>query len=255
MTLNFKNGDTTLSYSDLTYEKIGNNLVITKSEDDKNQVTVQNYFKNTAVVSIGNDVIKTELEGGNIILNMTGKGKFSGTNYNDNIVGNNKKADTISTGVGTDRVNALGGNDTIKLGAGDKTVEIGYADGNDTITLNSTDNLHINIKDSDGNYVTNLVYGRNGNNLYIYRDNNQYTIIKNYFIKNTVGTEVPAVTLSINNIGTPVSDTTILNLSKKNKLTIDDNDAKAYKSGEYILGNKNDTVTINSGDNDIYFGK
>ena len=48
LTLNFKNGDTTLSYSDLTYEKIGNNLVITKSEDDKNQVTVQNYFKNTA---------------------------------------------------------------------------------------------------------------------------------------------------------------------------------------------------------------
>ena len=256
LTLNFKNGDTTLSYSVLTYEKIGNNLVITKSGDNKNQVTVQNYFKNTAVVSIGNDVIKTELEGGNIILNMTGKGKFSGTNYNDNIVGNNKKADTISTGVGTDRVNALGGNDTIKLGAGYKTVEIGYADGNDTITLTNSETLKTTglnlIYDTGG--AANLVYAiaKNNKDLYIYRDNDQYTLIKNYFVTKEGSDDlIPATTLTINGVAVPEFDSYALNLSKNNKITIDDNDAKAYKSGEYILGNKNDTVTINSGDNDI----
>ena len=256
LTLNFKNGDTTLSYSALTYEKIGNNLVITKSGDDKNQVTVQNYFKNTAVVSIGNDVIKTELEGGNIILNMTGKGKFSGTNYNDNIIGNDKKADTILTGVGTDRVNALGGNDTIKLGAGDKTVEIGYADGNDTITLTNSETLKttgLNLIYDTG-VAANLVYAiaKNNKDLYIYRDNDQYTLIKNYFVTQEGSDDlIPATTLTINGVAAPEFDSYALNLSKNNKITIDDNDAKAYKSGEYILGNKNDTVTINSGDNDI----
>lgn len=249
--LKFTNGNEIIPVNGLIYTKSGNNLVITKSGDDKNQVTVKNYFKNVADVYVNDSSVLTNeiadyLSKNAAVLNITGKGKFSGTDYNDNIVGHNKKSDTISTGAGADTINALGGNDTLKLGAGDKTVEIGYADGNDTITLNNTNNLHINIKDSDGNYVTNLVYGRNGNNLYIYRDNNQYTIVKNYFVKNEEDIEVPAVSLSINNIGTPVSDTTILNLSKGNKLTIDETN-----DGNYILGNKNDTVTLNEGDNNI----
>ncbi len=109
----------------------------------------------------------------------------------------------------------------------------------------------MNIKDASGNPNNSLVYGKHGNDLYIFRDNNQYTLIKNYYKK--VGEETIAnVDLYVNGSVDPVGvdyNADIMNLSKKNSLII--GGEYGEDAGSYILGNKNDVVLVNSGDNII----
>ena len=230
---------------ELTYTKSGNHLVITNENFQNQQVTIENYFKTSATVEISGEDLKTYLTNGSAVLNINGKGTFSGTNYGDNITGSSK-ADTITSGKGNDTITAGGKNDTIKLGEGAKIVNIGYTDGNDTITLSKTSSLTLNIDDNDIEHDA-LVYAKssNGKDLYIFRENNQYTLIKNYFIKNSEGAFVPATELTVNG-NSITANTTVYNLSKDNKMTL--NDETGVNA---IFGNKTDKITVNKGHNNI----
>lgn len=231
--------------SELNYTKSGNHLVITNENFQNQQVTIENFFKTTATVKISGEDLKTYLTNGSAVLNINGKGTFSGTNYGDNITGSSK-ADTIASGKGNDTITAGGKNDTIKLGEGAKIVNIGYADGNDTITLSKTSSLTLYIGDNDIEHDA-LVYAKssNGKDLYIFRENNQYTLIKNYFIKNSEGAFVPATELTVNG-NSITANTTVYNLSKDNKITL--NDETGVNA---IFGNKTDKITVNNGNNNI----
>lgn len=239
--LDIKNNGTPVALEDLVYTKSGNNLLVTKAGDTDNKLTIKNYFKNASAVYLYvDDNNKSLISGylrGDSILNITGKGTIKGTGYGDNITGSTK-ADVISTGAGTDTVNAGAKNDTIKLGAGNKTVKISNTDGNDKITLSNT--TSVNIVYDDTVDTDKLVFAKSYNkkDLYIFRENNQYTIVKNYFKGNLVTTDLKVNGSNI------IANAMIYNLSEDNKITLT---ADSYS----ILGNQNDSVAVKAGNNTV----
>lgn len=239
--LNIKNNGTPVALEDLVYTKSGNNLLVTRAGDQNNKLTIKEYFKNTSAVYLYvDDNNKSLISGylkGDSVLNITGKGTIKGTGYGDNITGSTK-ADVISTGAGTDTVNAGAKNDTIKLGAENKTVKISNNDGYDKITLSNT--TSVNIVYDDTVATNKLVFAKSYNkkDLYIFRENNQYTVVKNYFKGNLVTTNLK---VNGNDIA---ANATIYNLSEDNKITLT---ADSYS----ILGNKNDSVAVKAGNNTV----
>lgn len=150
--LNLKNGETILTASDLAYGKLKNDLIIFRKEDSDNitnQLLIQNFFKTTATVKIGDTKISdyltsNEFEG----LNIFGNGKINGTQFNDTIFGS----------AGNDTITAKSGNDVIYTNGGKDTIVETSEYGHDTIESGLSSKVTVKLSSFDAN---NLTYGEN----------------------------------------------------------------------------------------------
>ncbi len=193
------------NYSDLTYSKDGNNLIITATHhtDDSKTITtiLDNYFglngkhsvkyietsydaPSSAVVSDNKILLENAITLNNIYAEMDKKNNLKGTVYGDSIVGSNfndtvkagKGADKIYGSDGNDKLYGEDGNDTIYGGAGNDTIYGGKGSnyittglGDDVVYCDKNGNTYVTV-----NGGTNKIYSSAGAN--------------NFDIKNEAGT-------------------------------------------------------------------
>ncbi|MCM1265894.1 MAG: hypothetical protein NC200_06815 [Candidatus Gastranaerophilales bacterium] len=266
-----------INFDDLKFTKSGNNLVITIANMDnlsedaqaayKNfKLTLSNYFKNNNNDKL--DTIEFLEIGGDVDLNdpkntttayisdakiyVSGSGKITASDFDDIITGG-KKADKITTGAGDDVITGGKGNDTITLGAGNKELNFNNGDGNDTIYVNGSDSVKINLEKCDS---IDYIRGQNkaANDLYIER---KYTDAKG---------KIKTETIAIKNYFTDEPNISVISDGKTQSLsditfTIKGNEKKGGElqgtNGDDILrgSDKVDTIWTNGGNDVIYAGK
>ena len=167
--------------SDLTYERKGNDLIITVNNSKDNTVTIKDIFKPTFKANLRIDngpdtsedkpYIEELLKKEGLLTydkSDANKGqKIVGTYFGDTFIGSNK-ADKIYTGAGDDTIKSGKGNDTIYInGGGEKTFEFDKGQGDNIILgFNKADEVIINFKDGDNGAIT-PTFTRYGNDLYI----------------------------------------------------------------------------------------
>ena len=206
------------NYSDLTYSRDGNNLIITAThhEDDSKAITaiLDNYFglkgkhsvkyietsydaASSAIVSDKKILLENAVTLNNIYAEMDKKNNLKGTVYGDNIVGSNfndtvkagKGADKIYGGDGNDKLYGEDGNDTIDGGAGNDTIYGGK--GSNYITTGLGDDVV--YCDKNGNTVvtvnggTNKIYSSQGANYFDIKKEAGTTYIYNATANDTLG--------------------------------------------------------------------
>lgn len=275
--------------ANLEFNKEGNNLVIKTGEDSS--ITLSKFFK----AKKGNALDKFIVEGvqhsilNDAIINVTGKGKINGTNYNDNITGSDKK-DTIKTGKGVNIVDGNGGNDYIDSTKGNNTIIINNGDGNDTILAGANSETHLEFY---GGAI--FEYYKNGDDLIIthqsgagpidlneeFNNTSETVTLKNYFKTDKKGYLINKnVTINDNfciysgeELLKVLQEQDISVLGKENKANKIDlrkyqdtfdfnviggnkNDKIYLGAGDHIIssGAGNDTITVGNGDNTINMG-
>ena len=254
-------GDTDLE--NLTFKKLGNDLIITKPANTKqnDKVTVSDYFDtDTPSVNVNSNTINTDT----LILTVEGNFKKSntltGTDFSDNILGG-KKTDKITTGKGNDTIYANKGNDTITIDeSGVKILKFDKGDGNDTVII-SNDSAAINIDyNFSSDYETDLVYSKSGNDLVITRQYTQNIVTKddgkitlqNYFDETGEITVTNTIKYKNENISDQIN-TKHLNITGK---TSKQNNLTGTKYSDNIIGGKKaDTITTGNGTDYITAGK
>ena len=167
--------------SDLTYERKGNDLIITVNNSKDNTVTIKDIFKPTFKANLRIDngpdtsedkpYIEELLKKEGLLTydkSDANKGqKIVGTYFGDTFIGSDK-ADKIYTGAGNDTIKSGKGNDTIYInGSGEKTFEFDKGQGDNIISgFNKADEVIIKFKDGDNGAIT-PTFTRYGNDLYI----------------------------------------------------------------------------------------
>lgn len=168
-------------FYDLEFNKVGNNLVIKKYNDD-NTVTLSNYFKTTKDKTLDKIITYdqiSESDEENFVyvehsikkearININSTGKINGTSFSDIISTTEEKVtkDTVNAGDGYDEIYTYGGNDTINGGDGKDYIYAGA--GNDTINGgNGDDDIYAgegNDKITGGTGTNTITYyGGDGN--------------------------------------------------------------------------------------------
>ena len=268
-----------INFEDLKFTKSGNNLVITAHDTSnlesdfskiayKNfQATISNYFKNDNkldkiefITNFNSDkeTVFTTESVKNAKIYVSGRGKINGTDFNEVITGS-KKADKITTGIGTDVVYAGKGNDTITLGAGDKTLNFSNSDGKDTVCV-GTDTNSVKLNFADIKDKGSLSYTKSNNNLvitHLYPNKKGFLVsggtvtVKDYFDRNKNITSDFSVSINGTDFVnlTDLLEKSHLNITgvyyKKEKATLfagtDYNDVLTYTAGTaFMCGGKGD---------------
>ncbi len=152
--------------SELTYEKKGNDLIITVNGSKDDTVTIKNYFKfafeGSFVLANGEDLgdenphLETLLQKGGLLTydksDETKGQKIVGTDFSETFIGSDK-ADKIYTGAGDDTIIASKGNDVIYFdGWGEKTLK--FEEKSDLTYERKGNDLIITVNGSKDNTVT-----------------------------------------------------------------------------------------------------
>ena len=224
LTLNITNAGSQIALNELSYKKSGNDLYIyqivgaDKTESD-NKLIIKNYFKNTDKVSIGDVKLIDFISSAEYpVLNIIGKGKIKGTDYNDNITGSLKN-DTITAGKGDDFISTAGGKDTVVL-----TGEYGH-----------------DIIDSIGSSKVTLKLSSFDSKNYSYDSNNL-----------TYTTDEKS-SFQYNDFMSADKDTADLWISAKNKSYHIINE-KSNLETDYSTNKNNNVIFLSAGDNQKYTG-
>lgn len=168
--------------ANLTFSKAGNNLEITSSDlAAADKITVANFFTSTDrvdTVKINNGAnevsIASQIDAGN--LHITGKGAIKGTEGGDIIVGTDNYNDTITGGIGTDKIVAYDG-------MGKDTVI--YTKG-EVLTIEWTDAATTSADGIKSNYT----FTKSGNDVIITKNDNADDRILIKGIANQTGTNI-----------------------------------------------------------------
>ena len=236
-----------IEFSDLTFRREGNSLIITLFGDITQGITIKEHFNSNYSIEyleFADGSIKNLTEMGFTFQQTDGHDNITGTTYNDIIYGNGGN-DTISGGNGNDTLVGGKGNDSLKGEVGDDIYIWNSEDGFDTITeASGTDKIVF----GEGISFENLTFERDGNNLNIYVNNNknQGIQIYNYFYSSSYNVETLEFT-----------DGTVKNLTEMG-FTFQQSDQDDNITGtgydDAIYGNGgNDTISAGNG-NDILVG-
>ena len=245
-TLLFGNG---ISFNDLDFNMLGNNLLITVNGDKNQGVQINNFLNE-------NDLYKIEYlkfsDGTSIYLPDLGLNMAYGAT--DDTINGTYNDDTIIAGNGNDTVNAGDGNDSIYGGKGNDALNGGngrdsyyynLGDGYDTITETRGNDK---IIFGEGISINNLSFRQDGSNLDILINNDvsQGVTVKDFYS----GTNYQVETLQF-------ADGSTFNLSTQG-ITLQQTDAddtvKGTSYNDIIYGNSGHD-TINAGDgNDTIVG-
>ena len=171
-----------ISFSDITFSRKDNNLIMTLFNDITQGVIIQNFFSSSYY-----QVEKLEFADGTTVpltergfefIQNDGADNVSGTNYDDTIYGKGGN-DTIYGYSGNDTLIGGKGNDRLEGSYGDDTYIWNLGDGFDTIyddNRGNTDND--TIKFGEGISFEDLSFERDGNSLIIHVNNDRTQGIK-----------------------------------------------------------------------------
>ena len=262
-----------ISFSDITFSRKDNNLIMTLFNDITQGVIIQNFFSSSYY-----QVEKLEFADGTTVpltergfefIQNDGADNVSGTNYDDTIYGKGGN-DTIYGYSGNDTLIGGKGNDRLEGSYGDDTYIWNLGDGFDTIyddNRGNTDND--TIKFGEGISFEDLSFERDGNSLIIYvnNDKTQGIKIQDYYssysqvekLKFADGTIVETSTIAVT---TDRSDA----LAAQDITGTDNNDTLTGGNfGDTLTGNDgddvidggagNDTLKGNSGNDTLIGGK
>lgn len=205
--LNITDGDESLSFDDLNFNKSGNNLSFTYGDNTVNEIIIKDYFKvnkTTSSVSIYLDdtTLSDYMTTADITFDITGKGKIYGTNFKDKITGSEGN-DTIYGYAGDDTILTKGGKDTVVLTGeyGHDTID-STGSSKVTVKLSSFDSANMSLKGND------FVYTTDENSDFTYKnfltDNSADLWVsankKNYFITNETDENVDYSKKTSNNV-------------------------------------------------------
>ena len=237
-----------IEFSDLTFRREGNSLIITLFGDITQGITIKEHFNSNYSIEyleFADGSIKNLTEMGFAFQQTDGHDNITGTIYNDIIYGNGGN-DTISGGNGNDILVGGKGNDSLKGEVGDDTYIWNSGDGFDTITeASGTDKIAF----GEGISFENLTFERDGNslNIYVNNDKTQGIQIYNYFYSSSYNVE----TLEF-------ADGSTVNLTQIG-LTFNQHDGSENISGTnyddiiYAEGG-DDTINAQNGNDTIYGG-
>lgn len=283
--LNLTNDETPLACEDVNYGNgkifgYSNDLFIYK-DDMSNMIRIKNFFKTTATVKIGDENLKEflvsdDFEG----IYLSGKGKLTGTIYNDIITGSDKN-DTITAKAGNDTIYTSGGKDTV--------VETGVY-GHDIIDGSLSSKVTVKLSTFNANnfdYGTDdLTYTTDNNSSFVYSDfvsgetadlwvkagNKSYHVLKDSSASVDYSKNKNNNVLFLNGenqefIGSKKGINTIYSLDGENKYTLQgvndtvvdtgsDNDsytATLTKSSKFVINDDGgeDTLTLNNNISDL----
>ena len=176
-----------ISFSDITFSRKDNNLIMTLFNDITQRVIIQNFFSSSYY-----QVEKLEFADGTTVpltergfefIQNDGADNVSGTNYDDTIYGKGGN-DTIYGYSGNDTLIGGKGNDRLEGSYGDDTYIWNLGDGFDTIyDYNGGNTDNDTIKFGEGISFEDLLFERDGNDLVIYvnNDKTQGITIQNYY--------------------------------------------------------------------------
>ena len=262
-----------ISFSDITFSRKDNNLIMTLFNDITQRVIIQNFFSSSYY-----QVEKLEFADGTTVpltergfefIQNDGADNVSGTNYDDTIYGKGGN-DTIYGYSGNDTLIGGKGNDRLEGSYGDDTYIWNLGDGFDTIyDYNGGNTDNDTIKFGEGISFEDLSFERDGNSLIIYvnNDKTQGIKIQDYYssysqvekLKFANGTIVETSTIAVT---TDRSDA----LAAQDITGTDNNDTLTGGNfGDTLTGNDgddvidggagNDTLKGNSGNDTLIGGK
>ena len=174
-----------ISSSDLIFQRNGDDLFISFSNNDNDSIRILQHFYNDdkkieqLEFADGSTI---NLSKGGLVLQGTDKDNtIDGTLYNDTIYGGLGR-DVIDGGKGADIINGGKGDDTIDGGVGEDTIIWNLGDDMDTVTFSDVDHL----KFGEGITFEDLTFYAEGNNLRIVvkGDMTQGVICRDYFYSN-----------------------------------------------------------------------
>ncbi len=229
----------------------GNDLFIYK-DNMSNMIRIKNFFKTSATIMIGDENLKEFFVSDDFSgLFLSGKGKITGTIYNDNIQGSDRN-DTITAKAGNDKIYTNGGKDTIvETGVYGHDIIDGSLSSKVTVKLSSFDVNNLEYGEDD------LIYTTDANSSFTYSDfvsgetadlwinagNKSYHVTKNNSEKVDFSKE------KTNNIVYFTGNNQEYTGSKKGGVNV------IYSFGgenKYITQGKNDTITDYGNDDDSY---
>ena len=252
-----------ISFSDITFSRKDNNLIMTLFNDITQGVIIQNFFSSSYY-----QVEKLEFADGTTVpltergfefIQNDGADNVSGTNYDDTIYGKGGN-DTIYGYSGNDTLIGGKGNDRLEGSYGDDTYIWNLGDGFDTIyddNRGNTDND--TIKFGEGISFEDLLFERDGNSLIIHvnNDRTQGISIQDYYsstyykvekLEFADGTIVETSTIAVT---TDRSDA----LAAQNITGTDNNDTLTGGNFDDTLnGNSGDDVVDGGAGNDTIYG-
>ena len=252
-----------ISFSDITFSRKDNNLIMTLFNDITQGVIIQNFFSSSYY-----QVEKLEFADGTTVpltergfefIQNDGADNVSGTNYDDTIYGKGGN-DTIYGYSGNDTLIGGKGNDRLEGSYGDDTYIWNLGDGFDTIyddNRGNTDND--TIKFGEGISFEDLSFERDGNSLIIHvnNDRTQGIKIQDYYsstyykvekLEFADGTIIETSTIAVT---TDRSDA----LAAQNITGTDNNDTLTGGNfGDTLSGNSGDDVVDGGAGNDTIYG-
>ena len=264
-----------ISFSDITFSRKDNNLIMTLFNDITQGVIIQNFFSSSYY-----QVEKLEFADGTTVpltergfefIQNDGADNVSGTNYDDTIYGKGGN-DTIYGYYGNDTLIGGKGNDRLEGSYGDDTYIWNLGDGFDTIyddNRGNTDND--TIKFGEGISFEDLSFERDGNSLIIHVNNDRtqgikiqdyYSNVSYYKVEKLEFADGTIVETSTIAVTTDRSDA----LAAQDITGTDNNDTLTGGNfGDTLTGNDgddvidggagNDTLRGNSGNDTLIGGK
>ena len=178
-----------ITFSDLTFRREGDSLVITLFGDNNQGIVIDNHFyddnRRIEYLEFADGTIKDLTQMGFTYHQTDAHDNVSGTEFGDVIYGHGGN-DTIVGNGGNDVIIGGKGNDRLEGGAGDDTYIYNIGDGFDSIwdyQYSSTESRADKIKFGEGITFSDLTFRREGDSLVItlFGDNNQGIVIDNHF--------------------------------------------------------------------------
>ena len=175
-----------IEFSDLTFRREGNNLIITLFGDITQGITIKEHFNSNYSIEyleFADGSIKNLTEMGFAFQQTDGHDNITGTGYDDIIYGNGGN-DTISAGNGNDILVGGKGNDHIEGGAGNDIYIWNLGDGFDTFSdyqNSNTESRADKVKFGEGISFDDLTFERSGYNLNIYVNGDKTQGIQLYY--------------------------------------------------------------------------